>query len=142
MALLAAACLLLFPFVQIGENVDFMMRAGIAPLTMLAIRVAEALVAPAEPHRRWARTTLIAVLAIGAATPAQEVARSLLNRPAPRTACDVWTAWDQSFAMFGKATYFARLSRVPAAIRPAHPAAIPPGPARCWRRPWAVRRGA
>jgi hypothetical protein len=127
------ACLLLFPFLQVGHNVDFMMRASIPALAILAVLSADMV----DSSPRLARMTMIVVLAIGAMTPLREVARAITYKAAPAPLCDVSQAWDQSFADFGKDTYFARVSVLPAWLRADHFAVAPPTRlARCWTVPW------
>ena len=133
----ATTCLLLFPFLTIGESVDFTMRAGAPAIAILSVLCADAL---ADGAGR-ARAALIVLLILGAATPAHDVLRALAYRPAPPPRCDYWKAWDQSFWYQGKETYLARLPLMPASLRPGHPATVAPlEPAACWSRPWTVPR--
>ncbi|RTL42077.1 MAG: hypothetical protein EKK53_12340 [Burkholderiales bacterium] len=69
----ACALLLLLPLLRFGPGNDLVMRAGIAPLTLLLLCTAQALqrrqLAPA-----WQRVAWV-VLLVGCATPAQELIR-------------------------------------------------------------------
>lgn len=141
---IVAAVLILIPFVQIGENVDLMMRGSIPALAILALIVAQLLQAPrAAPgtlRHRW-RIVLIVALAIGAVTPARELLRAAAYRPAPPPGCSFFKSWDISYASFGKSTYLAELAALPGPLRPRAPAVLPPAePARCYDRPWAEPR--
>jgi hypothetical protein len=67
--------LLLFPFIQIGNGRDFVMRASIPALFYLMVWVAEALSAPqTAPPLRLA---LLILLGIGMLTPLYEINRSI-----------------------------------------------------------------
>jgi hypothetical protein len=69
----ACALLLLLPLLRFGPGNDLVMRAGIAPLTLLLLCTADALQQGhlAPRWRRW----VWAVLLVGCATPAQELIR-------------------------------------------------------------------
>jgi hypothetical protein len=135
---LVAACLLLFPFLRVGTGADFVMRASITPLAILAVLVAD--VAAAGPSRRIAGW-LFAILAIGALTPAREILRAVMLDPAPTPACDMPTTWDRSFPQFGKETYLAPAASLPTPLRPAGIALESPLIAgHCWSEPWAMPR--
>jgi hypothetical protein len=75
-------------------------------------------------------------------TPLREVLRAVINRPAPRTSCDVWSGSDIAFPQNGKENYFADATRVPDWLRPAaSPVLVAPiDDGRCWPRAWQVRR--
>lgn len=135
--LLVACCLAAFPFVGIGENDDFVMRASIPALLVLALIVAER-IADAPPSSR--RAQLILVLALGALTPARELYRAVIYRPTPFPDCDVAAAWQESFAAFGMHTYFARASSLPPALRIVPAATAMPTSRRCYARAWKVPR--
>lgn len=137
-------CLTLLPFAQIGENVDLMMRGSIPALAILALVVADVLQRPSDPAdglaHRW-RLILVAALAVGALTPAREVARALIHHPAPLPGCSFFKSWDISYASFGKSTYLARPAELPAALRPERPALLSATePAACYPRPWMTPR--
>ncbi|WP_241241771.1 hypothetical protein [Sphingobium algorifonticola] len=138
--LVIIACLLLMPFVQIGWSIDFMMRASVPALTILAVMVADA-VAPGDqgapaPIRLW----LLLALVIGSVTGAHEIRRALTQPPAPEVRCTFWKAWDQSFAAFPKGSYLAPLPDMPAWVRPHAPArASAVEPEQCWRGDWYRR---
>lgn len=140
---IVAACLLLFPFVQVGESLDFVMRASITALAILSILVAEALGGHAEAGAKWeapGRAMLILCLLVGSATGMMEIRRSLANPPSPSPRCSFHGAFDQSFfGAFGKSTYLAPLGALPSAIRPVGAFAQPGvDPAYCWERPWVA----
>jgi hypothetical protein len=129
---LAFAWLMLIPFVQIGWSIDFMARASIAALAILAAMLADELGNGTE-RRTW----LIAMLLIGSLTGLAEIRRALVHPPAPEVRCSVSKAWDQTFAAFPKGSYFAPLPAMPALVRPARPTPVPASePARCWDGLW------
>ncbi|MDN8617021.1 hypothetical protein [Variovorax ginsengisoli] len=74
----AAVTLLLIPLYSIGWANDFGMRASLPALAVVAIGAA-ALVIKAPPKLAGA---MIAVLAIGVATPLSEIARGFVDQPA------------------------------------------------------------
>ncbi len=138
--LTTAACLALLPFWRMGESFDFMMRVSIAPLAVLAAQLADVLAA--RRGEGWARAAVIVCLAIGSVTPLHEIKRAFLFPASPQVRCSFFTAWDQSFARYGKSTYLAPLSEVPAAIRPGRVELVPAEkPARCWDGVWMKPSG-
>jgi hypothetical protein len=141
---IVTVCLAILPLLQIGENTDLTMRASIPALTILIVMIADALhdggPRPVSGARFW-RILLIAVLAIGAITPARELARAVLLRPSPYPQCSFFGAWDQSFSTFGKSTYLAKLDALPGFLSPENPHLVAAGePAQCWSRPWQSAR--
>jgi hypothetical protein len=144
---LAATCLALVPLIQVGNSNDFMMRASIPALAVLAALVGEALGSTCADYRRdgglW-RGLLIAVLGIGAITGGHEIARSLSYRPTPLTRCDL-TATAITHAgvagLAGMTTYLAPVNALPALLRPRSVTIVPTSrDVDCWERPWKVRR--
>jgi hypothetical protein len=92
--MLTGALLFFMPFFQLGNGIDFVMRASIAPLFYLMLIAGEALVQHNLP--RILRVTLFALLLVGALTPLYEINRSVYRtaqyylldesqRAAPRT---------------------------------------------------------
>jgi hypothetical protein len=142
--LLVAACLLLMPFVQLGEGTDFTMRASIPALAILAAQVSMAFdrAATDRTFRRPA-AILAGMLALGSVTSMFEIARALMNKPSPQVHCNMATSIYQVAYLrptSSRATYFAALDAVPAIIRP-HPTTILSHEiARCWDRPWKMSR--
>ncbi len=141
--IVATVSLLAMPFLELGGNTD--MRASIPALAVFAVISADLL---AERRPRRLRSVLVLVLAIGAMTPLREVARAVAFRPPPPPQCDLTRAWQRSYANFPLTPYLARLSTVPALLRPNSPALVPTNtgkdPSRpwigCWSRPWQVPR--
>jgi hypothetical protein len=144
---LAACWLAVVPFIQIGTSSDFMMRASIPALAVLAVLVAEALASSGGDYKadgRLPRALLLFTLAVGAVTGAHEVARALLYRPTPLTRCDLietTVAHAGPKAPAGMSTYLAPVTAIPAPLRPKRvkPVARTAG-VTCWERPWKVRR--
>ena len=125
---LALVVLALLPLVYLGPANDFVMRASIPSLTVLAIGAGLALVAPSDDGRRKRmKAVLAALLLIGAVTPLEEIARSIF--------LPVWpinmeaTLIDANCGSFA-AHYIARLGDDPLAraMRPAN--ALPHGQGR------------
>jgi len=131
---LAFAWLMFIPFVQIGWSTDFMMRGSITALAVVTVMVSDHVVQRGE-RWRW----FVIVLMIGSLTGLAEIRRALLYPAAPEVRCTFFKAWDQTFAAFPKGSYLAPVGKVPALIRPAHPAhASASEPARCWDGPWRL----
>lgn len=124
--------LLAIPFLQVGWSIDFMMRASVSALAILAVMVADALIR--EPRSRlW----LMVPLLIGSITGLYEVRRAFAHPPAPQVRCSFFKAWDQSFGFQPKGSYLAPLADMPALVRPTNPARIGPAePATCWDGHW------
>jgi len=137
---LVLLCLLFMPMFRIGVGIDFQMRASIVPLALLTFSFAEWLVDLLEgdtPRRTALLGLALAVLAIGAVTPAMEIRRALVNGPSPRPLCSLRGAWNaQDNTGTPYATYLADARALPAWLP------IPPvtagrnDPAHCWSRPW------
>jgi hypothetical protein len=70
--------LAIIPFIQLGSDRDFVMRASIAPLFYLMILTGETIFNKSAAHVSLiTRYTLIALLALGSLTPLYEINRSL-----------------------------------------------------------------
>ncbi|KQN04600.1 hypothetical protein ASE85_06155 [Sphingobium sp. Leaf26] len=124
--------LLAIPFVQVGWSIDFMMRASVSALTLLAVMVADALI-----HEPRSRIWLIVPLLIGSITGLYEIRRAFAHPPAPQVRCSFFKAWDQSFGFQPKGSYLAPLPDMPALVRPADPTRVSPAePATCWDGHW------
>jgi hypothetical protein len=135
---LIAACLLLFPFLKIGADADFVMRASITPLAILVVLIADMLAAGVS---RKLAVWLLAVLMIGALTPGREVFRALVLDPAPTPFCDMPTTWERSFPQNSWETYLAPAATLPGLLRPPYlPSESFASPPRCWSEPWAMPR--
>lgn len=132
---LAALLLLILPFGQIGWSSDFVMRASIPALLILAFAATEALITGGLPVRY--RVWLGLAFAFGSLTGGHEIARALTNPPSPRGACSIFGVWNISFGQYPKGSYLAPLDQVPALVRPVHPALVPiHDPQPCWTGPW------
>lgn len=132
-----AACLLAFPFVAIGKNVDFMMRAAIPVSAILSVLVADIVIGREHPTR----TFIIVLLVIGALTPLREVARAIAYREAPLPLCTVPKAFTRSYAKMGLEQYLAPVGAAPEWLRPIHLFEVPANnPVQCWSRKWQALR--
>jgi hypothetical protein len=142
--LLILLLLLLMPFVQIGANSDFQMRASIMPLALLSIAFAEWVYGlwKAAPVRAAAITYALVAIILGAATPLLELRRAVMNGPSPRPLCSlvgVWPKQDNMIAPYS--TYLAPVSTLPAGLRNLPVVAGRSDPDRCWERPWTLPEG-
>lgn len=133
--LVATGALLVLPFGRIGVSTDFMMRASIPSLTILAIVMAGVLQSTPEKsakNMQAAKRIAICVFLIGLAVPVGEVARAVLLPRAKDFACGYYGVVPNGYS-----TYIAAYDRLPNAIRPAHPSIIKLNePTVCWTGPW------
>jgi hypothetical protein len=131
--LMTVALLLLVPFGQIGDSVDFTMRASIPALLILCLGMVRIVIAPRRwPRGQQARGWILAAWLIGLATPGGEIWRALTWPASPEVSCGY-----PGVVPSGMQTYQAPRDRLPAVIRPAHPAVrktVDPAP--CWQAPW------
>ena len=142
--LTVTACLLFMPFVQVGDSVDFTMRASIPALAILSLLVVDALrsVTPGcgAGRRLWAAALILSLL-VGSVTGLFEIRRSLAYRPSPRTHCSLLGVWDRYYGGARAATYLAPLGSLASPIRPVAPAEVASAqPTHCWSRAWATPR--
>lgn len=132
--------LILMPFWKIGINSDFQMRASIMPLALLALAFAEWFMRAAEKRPRPKAAIVFAVVAIalGAATPAFEVRRSLVNAPTPLPRCSLTGVWNKQTGLIAPyATYLADVNSLPRMLNPIPVLAGTSDPDKCWDREWA-----
>jgi hypothetical protein len=139
-----AICLLILPWIQIGQNVDFTMRVSIAPLAILAFEAAKALGYAARNDRRGLKWILIGALSVGSVTGLFEVARAIMFAPPPRAHCSLMKTWDRivELPIFHRSIYFAKAEAIPAAVRPHAPYLVlaEDESSECWDRPWRQPR--
>jgi hypothetical protein len=133
--LIAAALMLILPLLRVGESTDFMMRAGIAPITIIALVVVAILQKrPTHdaPNLQSARRIALIVYIVGLAVPIGETARAVFLPATPPVRCGYYGVVPQGYV-----TYISAFDRLPKLIRPAQPSIIPlnePNP--CWNGPW------
>jgi hypothetical protein len=141
---LVACCLMISPLVQIGEGIDFTMRASITALAILSFQVSAAFSGASGATRSPAHHWLLGALAIGSVTGTFEVVRALWLQPSPRVQCSLDEAQYQVVELprfSSNSTYFAPVEALPDPIRPKAPAlAREQTSAPCWERPWMVSR--
>ena len=129
---IAAAVLLVSPFIQVGQSGDFVMRASIPALAILSLALADTLARPALSEERLWRTVACGAFAIGVFTPACAIYRAVAYPPAPRVLCSYFGVVPHGFS-----TYVTPLDAVSPLVRPAAPALIHPhDPSPCWSGPW------
>jgi hypothetical protein len=131
-------CLVVMPLYQIGANSDFQMRGSIMPLALLAVFFADWLLRMLDQKVRSGVVCAIAILAIGAVTPAVELQRSLVLPPSPEPRCSLIGMWDRQQGMLiaPHATYFARVQSMPGWMPKGPVLAGKTDPKRCWSRNW------
>lgn len=140
----ALLCLMLMPCYQVGSSVDFQMRSSIMPLAIVALAFVGWVARLFDQRSVWSRAALaygLVALAIGAVTPAMELHRTLVMRPTPGPRCSLVGVWmRQTIRVAPTATYVARVSALPVAMRAMPVVAGVHEPAQCWDRDWMVRR--
>ncbi len=133
--LIAVASMLILPFVRVGESIDFMMRAGIAPITIIAIVVVGILQerrARHSPNLQAARRIALIAYIVGLAVPFGETARAVLLPASPPLHCGYY-----GVVPTGYVTYTSAFDRLPGSIRPSAPAiAALREPSPCWTGAW------
>ncbi len=142
-AWLAIACLVAFPFYQIGTNSDFQMRATIMPMMIIALRLTDFVSRAGQLDQKRLATFAWVVVAIGGVTGALEVRRAFTYTPSPAPLCKltgVWYQQDIDAAALG--TYLARRSELPTLIagNPKLSTDNLVNPKSCWSRPWQTHR--
>lgn len=139
---IAGAMLALIPFFHIGEGADFVMRASITPLAVLAAILVASLIDTDWQARRRTAPLVLVLLSLGAVTGVAEVARALRYAPAPPPDCTLPEVWTRQTGWVADiSTYLARSAAMPAILRPQSPKLIA---ARtdpiCWSHPWKAPR--
>jgi len=129
---LALVILALLPFVRFGAANDFVMRASIPSLAVLAMEAARALAEPAVSAAGPAKKMLLGVLlALGAVTPLQEFARAAVL---PRWPINAHATLIEVACGRYPPHYVARVDGQPIVrlLRPPHPVfSDPPGASAC-----------
>jgi putative flippase GtrA len=90
---LCALLLVAIPLYYIGGSNDFMMRASIFPIGVLAMMTARGVIADLARKKMGRLMLPLTLMAIGAATPGFEIARALVRPANPPTAANLFTAW-------------------------------------------------
>lgn len=84
-----ALVLAILPIYKIGIANDFVMRASIPALALLCLRAAPAFATlGAQPIRQ--RVLAVAIVVLGAVTPAVEIARNITGKAEAASVCNVW----------------------------------------------------
>lgn len=111
---LAIVLLLLIPFYRLGANNDFVMRASIMPLALLAFAFAS-LAADLQWRDGAGRIAAVAVIvALSCVTPAMEFQRALDLHSFAISDCNLLTTWKHLEPKTWPANYLAQADRVPA----------------------------
>jgi hypothetical protein len=128
---LALALLLVLPVYALGVENDFVTRASITPLFILAFAFARIAVLTPRDKGRFA-SSISTLVILSAATPALEIKQTAWNRSYAISDCNLLTAWMKSDAS-PPANYLAHADRMPVWLMPA-PAAAPleREDRRCW----------
>jgi len=132
-SLIVLLTLLLAPLGNIGDASDFVMRASIPALAILAVLIAHMLVTqPVTERQRAAVALAVCAWVIGLATPITETIRALRFPASPRLLCSYF-----GVVPGGRATYVVPARSIPLPIRPVGAVHITPrDPTQCWEGPW------
>ena len=117
------------------------MRASIMPLALLAIAFAEWLyrVLDKRPLPRFELGFAVVAIAVGAATPAFELRRTLVNGPSPAPQCSLVGVWDKQTGLIAPyVAYLASTDSLPTVLKDIPVIAGTHDPARCWNRNWVA----
>jgi hypothetical protein len=122
----AALSLLAIPFFKIGNGNDFVMRASIPALAIMAIATGHNLASVIAARRPWRIGVVLTVVALGALTGIDQTCHVLIAPNNGISRCDFIQAWAQDLIGVPVNTspmtpYLAREPNVPALLRPAHP---------------------
>jgi len=115
---LAVVMLFLLPFYRLGPANEFVMRASVPALAIVAITTGHALARLIAGGRVVPMTLGVGAVAFGALTGLAQTASVLRAANLGISRCDVVQAWDQQAGSWApKAQYFARLEQVPTLLR-------------------------
>jgi hypothetical protein len=116
---IAVASLVLIPCYRIGVSNDFVMRASIPALAILAVATGHTAASVLARSGGAGRVLLGLVLAIGSLTGLEEVGHTLATPNRGASKCDFIQAWDQSpySRQMSDAIYLARRDRIPGLLR-------------------------
>jgi len=127
---IAVASLVLIPCYRIGVSNDFVMRASIPALAILAVTTGHTAASVLAGGSNARRILLGLVLALGSLTGLEEVGHTLATPNRGASTCDFVQAWDQSpySRQMSDAIYLAHRDRIPALLRAARPQVLATGP--------------
>lgn len=132
--LVAVASLILIPFYRMGAANDFVMRASIPALAVVAVTTGHTAYAVLRDGRAWKIAVVGIVVTLGALTGVSQL-HSILHAPNNGTStCDLIEAWDQDpIGSASKAHYLVDVTHLPALLQPHRAQPHPTGPtkARC-----------
>lgn len=125
---LAIATLLLLPFYSMGAANDFVMRASIPALAIVAITTGHSAYAILRDGEVWKKAVTGVALALGLLTGASETWFIFTSPNMGVSACDLIQAWDQyPGPPSPKTHYLAEFGHVPELLRPTGVKAHPTG---------------
>lgn len=109
---LALALLAVIPMYSVGVSNDFVMRASIPPLFLLAFAFARIAVLTPRDNGRFA-TTISVIVILSFATPMLEIKQALRQNYAVSD-CNLVTSWSKGDASVLPTNYWARVEKIPA----------------------------
>ena len=136
---IAVASLVLIPLYRVGVSNDFVMRASIPALAILAVATGHTAADVLARGGRARGALLGLALGLGGLTGLEEVGHTLTTPNRGASTCDFVQAWDQSpySRYMSDAIYLARRDRVPGLLRAGRPQVLDTGPS---DRPCVERR--
>lgn len=137
--LLAAAVLALFPLIQIGWSIDFMMRGSIPSQTVLGLIMADGLARTTNWRTFGWHWLVVVMLCLSAVTGLHEIRRAVTLPAVGGGTCSFFRAWDRHFERYPKGSYLAPVAKLPRwLVGP--PITLVPirDPEYCWDRRWPI----
>jgi hypothetical protein len=129
---LAVAVLFAIPFYKIGSGDDFVMRASIPALAIVAITTGYTVSGILARGRPWPVAATVMFLGLSAFTGLGQIWHVLTAPNNGISTCDFVQAWRQdepgTINNSSMAPYLAEESHLPASLRPAHPQIYPTSP--------------
>ena len=129
---LSIVWLLILPFYRFGYSNDWVMRGSITALFVLGFAFSS-LALSLKPEEKSLRVITVAIIALGAVTPAFEVRRAILRHPFAISRCNFITAMHDLDPNSTATEYLARSSTAQGwLIRPASHAPLTIQSGHCW----------
>jgi hypothetical protein len=120
--LIAVASLFLIPFYHLGVANDFVMRASIPALAILAIRTGHTAYDVFSNDRKWRKALMAVVLALGSLTGLDQIYHIVASQNHGISSCDLVQQRQQERPdLVLMWMYFANETRVPMWLKPAAP---------------------
>lgn len=128
---LAVAMLLAIPTYSVGTSNDFVMRASIPPLFVLAFVFARVVALTPRDNGRFA-TAISVMVILSFATPMLEITQAMIRPSYAISDCNMVTSWAKGDPSVLPMNYWARVEKIPAWLMTADTPALLAENRRCW----------